>query len=258
MSLKPLLPWIVLIALLVAGIRCSRDPLRTELPFGSTDLSPVEAQLSRLPAEDRARIEAYVQRSKGEYLPLGMGDPEQPFTARSFAEAIELQREWELRMEKDAEAQGAREMERQAALAPLRAIVSAEIVSARLASAEPAQRAQGTAARMTQGASVGVDASLHLTLRVRNLGSQAVVHLAGQLRARDREQPLGLRLCYFEIAEHNALAAQEVREFDCAHRQPAGEQDRAFAASTPGRFTVEWLPRELTLADGRTLKSGAY
>ncbi len=258
MTLKSLLPWIVLLVLVMAAARCSRDPLRTELPFGSTDLSSVEAQLAKLTPEDRARVEAYVTRSNGDYLPLGLGDPDMPFTARTFAEAIELQRQWESRMAEEAVTQGAREAERERALAPLRAIVSAEIVSARLDQAEPASTVAGAAAKSGQGAPEDAPQQLRLTLRVRNLGPQAVVQLAGNLRARDREQPLGLPLCYFEVTEHNALAAHEVREFDCVQQRPANTQERAFAAPTPGRFSVEWLPRELTLEDGRTLKSGVY
>jgi hypothetical protein len=258
MNLRSLLPWLVLIVLVVAAARCSRDPLRTQLPFGSTDLSSVEAQLAKLAPEDRARVEAYVTRSNGDYLPVGLGDPDMPFTARTFAEAIELERQWESRMAEEAVTQRAREAERERALAPLRAIVSAEIVSARLAHAVPASPAQARGAASEQGTPAGAPPPLRLTLRVRNLGSQAVVQLAGNLRARDREQALGLPLCYFEIAEHNALAAHEVREFDCVQQRAANAQERAFAAPTPGRFSVEWLPRELTLADGRTLKSGVY
>lgn len=258
MNLKSLLPWFVLLVLVIAGARCSRDPLRTELPFGSTDLSSVEAQLAKLAPEDRARVEAYVTRSNGDYLPVDLGDPDMPFTARTFAEAIELERQWESRMAEEAVTQRAREAERERSLAPLRAIVSAEIVSARLAHAEPASLTEGAWAKSGQGASADVTPPLRLTLRVRNLGSQVVVQLAGNVRARDREHPLGLPLCYFEIAGHNALAAHEVREFDCVQQRPANAQERAFAAPTPGRFSVEWLPRELTLEDGRTLKSGVY
>jgi hypothetical protein len=251
-DLKSALIWIALIALVAFGARCSRDPLRTELPFGSTDLSSVEDALAKLAPEDRARVEAYVKRSNGDYLPAGMGDPDMPFTARSFAEAIELEREWEARQAQEGVAQAARDAERERALAPLREIVSAEIVDARLQNATEPNGNQAPA---------GVHKSappLVLTLRVRNHGSQDVVQLAGTLRARDREHPLGLSLCYFEVGPQNVLTAFEVREFDCAHRQGANEQERAFAEAPTGRFTVEWLPRELKLADGRVLNSGVY
>jgi len=42
LNLKSLLRWIVLLVLVIAGARCSRDPRRTKLTFGSTDLSSVE------------------------------------------------------------------------------------------------------------------------------------------------------------------------------------------------------------------------
>jgi hypothetical protein len=255
-NLKSALIWIALIALVAFGARCSRDPLRTELPFGSTDLSSVEDALAKLAPEDRARVEAYVKRSNGDYLPAGMGDPDMPFTARSFAEAIELEQQWEARQAQEGVAQAARDAERERALAPLREIVSTELADARLEStAEPTG---SDASRPAQGNLQGDTPRLVLQLRVRNRGSQDVVQLAGTLRARDREHPLGLSLCYFEIGPQNVLSAYEVREFECAGRQGADEQERAFVEARPGRFSVEWLPRELMLADGRVLKSGVY
>jgi hypothetical protein len=258
MTARKLLLVIALLAVAVWGARCSRDPLRTELPFGSTDLSSVEATLAKLAPEDRARVEAYVKRSNGDFLPAGMGDPDMPFTARTFAEAIELERQWEARMAQDAIVQQGRETEREAALAPLRAIVSAEILRASIdtngggsgpgvGGAQPAGlRIQGGGERM------------RLSLRVRNRSAQDVVQLAGTLRARDRDSPLGLSLCYFEISAQQPLTAYEVRDFDCVQQRAISEQERAFVAGAPGRFSVEWLPREMKLADGRSLKSGVY
>lgn len=258
MNLKQILIGSALVALLAFGARCSRDPLRTALPFGSTDLSAVDAQLARLEAEDRARVEAYVKRSNGDYLPAGMGDPDMPFTARTFAEAIELEKQWEARMAQEAVAQQGRDAERERALAPLRQIVSADIVRAAIEPGSGAAHAPGSAAKRVASPDRGSPERMRLSLRIRNRSAEDVVQLAGTLRARDRDQPLSLSLCYFEISAQQPLKAHEVREFDCLQQRAISEQERAFVAGAPGRFTVEWLPRELTLAGGRRLQSNVY
>jgi hypothetical protein len=257
MTARNLLILIALLTVALWGARCSRDPLRTALPFGSTDLSSVQAPLARLAPEDRARVEAYVKRSNGDYLPPGMGDPDMPFTARTFAEAIELEKQWEARMAQDAVAQQGWEAEREAALAPLRAIVSAEILRAFI---DTSGDSGGTSSGPKQASSPqrGSAERMRLSLRVRNRSAQDVVQLAGTLRARDRDSPLGLSLCYFEINAQQPLTAHEVRDFDCVQQRAISEQERAFVAGAPGRFSVEWLPRELKLADGKTLTSGVY
>lgn len=258
MQARPLLLLIVVLGILAWGARCSRDPLSTELPLGSTDLSTVEASLTELAPEDRARVEAYVKRSKGDHLPAGMGDPDMPLTARTFAEAIELQRQWEARAAQEALVQQGRESDRERALAPLREIVSAEIVQARIDTASDESNAPGQGAKRAGPRQPGGAERMRLSLRVRNRSAQDVVQLAGTLRARDRDNPLGLSLCYFEINAGQALKAYEVREFDCLQQHAVSAQERAFVAGTPGRFAVEWLPRELQLADGRRLSSGVY
>lgn len=258
MTARKLLLVIAVLAVALWGARCSRDPLRTELPFGSTDLSPVEASLATLSPEDRARVEAYVKRSNGDYLPAGMGDPDMPFTARTFAEAIELEKQWEVRMAEEAVEQQGRDAERERALAPLRVIVSAEILRASLDAGSAESDGSSRGPKQATSPQRGSAERLRLSLRVRNRSARDVVQLAGTLRARDRDSPLGLSLCYFEISAQQPLKAYEVRDFDCVQQRAISEQERAFVAGVPGRFTVEWLPREITLADGRSLKSGVY
>ncbi|SDD09445.1 hypothetical protein [Aquimonas voraii] len=258
MTARNLLLVLALLAVVIWGARCSRDPLRTELPFGSTDLSSVEASLARLAPEDRARVEAYVKRSNGDYLPAGMGDPDMPFSARTFAEAIELEKRWEARLAQEAVAQQGRESEREAALAPLRALVSVEILRASIDTRRGGSGSEVGGAKPVGPRIQGGGERMRLSLRVRNRSAQDVVHLAGTLRARDRDSPLGLSLCYFEISAQQPLTAHEVRDFDCVQQRAISEQERAFVAGAPGRFSVEWLPREITLADGRSLKSGVY
>lgn len=258
MTARNLLLVIALLAVAVWGARCSRDPLRTELPFGSTDLSSVEASLAKLAPEDRARVDAYVKRSNGDFLPAGMGDPDMPFTARTFAEAIALESQWEARMAQDAIVQQGRETEREAALAPLREIVSAEVLRASIDTGSAESDGTSRGPKQATSPQRGSAERLRLSLRVRNRSAQDVVQLAGTLRARDGDSPLGLSLCYFEINAQQPLTAHEVRDFDCVQQRAISEQERAFVAGAPGRFSVEWLPRELKLADGRRLESGVY
>ena len=69
MEVKHVVGGLVAIALLAWFAHGLRDPLRTALPFGTTDLSSVQVQLRRLSPADRALVEAYVRRSHGDVLP---------------------------------------------------------------------------------------------------------------------------------------------------------------------------------------------
>jgi hypothetical protein len=125
MEVKHVVGGLVAIALLAWFAHGLRDPLRTALPFGTTDLSSVQVQLRRLSPADRALVEAYVRRSHGDVLPAKFADPDQPFTARTLGEAIALEKAWDVRRDaKDAEA-ARRQAERDAAMAPLRDAVEA-------------------------------------------------------------------------------------------------------------------------------------
>jgi len=104
-----------------------RDPHRTALPFGSTDLTPVKAQLDKLPDNERELVEEYVQRSHGDVLPLRFADPDNPLTARTFGEAIALERQWRDKQKVVQAGADARLSDRERELAPLRAVVSATV-----------------------------------------------------------------------------------------------------------------------------------
>ncbi len=69
MNIQTLFKTIGIMIFLIALVIYGRDPYRTKLPFGSTDLSSVEKQLARLSPEDRKLVEDYVKRSKGDVLP---------------------------------------------------------------------------------------------------------------------------------------------------------------------------------------------
>ena len=90
MSITRIFGVLGVVALLGYAIHRGQDPLRTALPFGTTDLSSVDVALQKLQADDRGLVEAYVKRSSGDVLTTKFADPDEPFTARTFAEAIAL------------------------------------------------------------------------------------------------------------------------------------------------------------------------
>jgi hypothetical protein len=80
--------------LLVVGMTRRPDPHRTLLPIGTADLASVRSQLEALPDSERALVVAYVRRSGGDVLPPKFADPDEPLTARTFVDAIRLQRQF--------------------------------------------------------------------------------------------------------------------------------------------------------------------
>lgn len=80
------------VGLIAVGVFRRPDPHRTLLPIGSTDLSSVRPQLEALPDSERVLVLEYVRRSGGDVLPPKLADPDEPLTARTFADAIALQR----------------------------------------------------------------------------------------------------------------------------------------------------------------------
>lgn len=235
---------ILAVGFLFFGYRFSSDPHRTALPFGSTDLSSVQAELARLPEEERALVEAYVKRSNGDVLPAQFADPDDPLTARTFGEAIELQRAWGERMKVEDARMATLRAERDAQLTPLRAIADARVVKAQIVGSDgmPATNGGG---------------NFVVRIRVQNRGNESIVGLSGSLKARDRDEYLPLDLCWIDLGTQQTLAAGASTEFDCGgSRGGASEQQRAYVDNPPGRFTVEWEPRHIKLASGREMDSG--
>lgn len=235
---------ILAIGLLFFGYRFSSDPHRTALPFGSTDLSTVQTELARLPADERALVEDYVKRSNGDVLPAQFADPDDPLTARTFGEAIALQRAWLERKKVDDARMADLRAERDARLAPLRAIVDARVVKAQIVGSDGSPATDGSGDFVTR-------------IRVQNRGNEGIVALSGSLKARDRDEYLPLDLCWIDLGSQQALAAGASTEFDCGNsRGGASAQERAYVSNPPGRFTVEWEPRHIKLASGREMDSG--
>ncbi len=255
MNLRNVLVVAAVAAVVVLGARHSRDPRNTELPFGSTDLSSVETQLAKLSDEERLLVESYIKRTNGDYLPAGMGDPDDPMTARTFAEAIALERAWKEKMQGEQAQADARQAERDARLAPLRALVDARVVKAEVLSSSEfaARRGQphpGQASMRSEGETFVV------RIRVQNTGNETVTAMSGSLKARDRDEYLPLDLCWIDFSQHAPMAPGASEEIECGGRAGVSDQERAFAAGAPGRFTVVWEPRQVALASGRRMEAG--
>ncbi len=230
------------------------DPHRTALPFGTTDLSSVHKQLARLPDEERKLVEDYVKRSNGDVLTAKFADPEDPLTARTFAEAIELQKRW-VAKQSVVDAQAAdRKADREARMAPLREIVEARVVSAKVMTLNASQELTdpGYAKKAHQ---ISDALTFVLRVRVENHGSQPIVALKGSLQARDRDAYLPMDLCWIDLQQE--IASGDSVEFYCGNSaRQASDQQKAFADHDESRFTEAWEPQYLKLASGRELDAG--
>ena len=257
MSFKDLLVLIIAAAVMFGGYKYSTNPYRTSLPFGTTDLSSVQKPLQRLPPEDRKRVEEYVQRTNGDYLPAAFGDPDNPMTARTFAEAIEIQKVWEVKMQaqKAREAQLAAEREKR--MQPLREQVMVELVQAMILTRNEAS------ARIDPGfykRPYQVDTSPTTVVRIRlsNVGAQTVMAFTGSLKGIDSQSWLPLDLCWVEYSRQ--LNPDESLELECVGRfAGVSQQMRDFInAPESTRFRVTWEPHSVTLASGEKLESKVY
>ncbi|HWX67691.1 MAG TPA: hypothetical protein VNZ27_14830 [Rhodanobacter sp.] len=248
---------IVAIVLLAFLFHRGHDPLRAALPFGTTDLSSVESALQRLKADDRALVEAYVKRSNGDVLLPSMADPEQPFTARTFAEAIALEKAWDIKRDAQEAVAAKNAVARDEAMAPLRALVEADVQRTEILSPrqliKPLEPVDGIKSALpSDKATIFV-----VTVSLHNLGSKAIVAVTGSLEAKDRDEVLPLDLCWVDVGPQDRVDPASRTEIRCAnlHRQISNEQ-RAFIDASPGRFTVVWKPKSVQLEDGTRIESG--
>jgi hypothetical protein len=243
------------IILLAFFVHRSHDPMRTALPFGTADLSSVESALQRLKAEDRALVEAYVKRSHGDVLLPSMADPEQPFTARTFAQAIALEKAWDIRRDAQEAVAAKNAAAHDEAMAPLRAVVEADIERTEILSprqlVKPREPVDGIISALpSDKATVFV-----VTVSLHNLSGKAIVGVTGSLQATDREATLPLDLCWIDVGPQNRIDPASRTEIRCAnlHRQ-ASDQQRAFMDAPPGRFTVIWEPKSVQFEDGTRIE----
>ncbi len=248
---------IAAIILLALFVHRSRDPLRTPLPFGTTNLASVEPALQRLKTDDRALVEAYVKRSNGDVLLPSMADPDEPFTARTFAQAIALEKAWDIKRDAQQAVAAKNAAARDDAMAPLRAVIDAqvartEILSPRDLAGPPAPAYGVQSALPSDKATVFV-----VTVSLHNLGSKPIVGVTGALEAQDRDEVLPLDLCWVDVGAQNRIDPASRTEIRCANKfHYVSAEERAFMDAPPGRFTVVWQPKTVLFEDGTRLGSG--
>lgn len=263
--------WVILVAMLAlaswGGLR-SCDPHHTKLPFGTDDLSSVQAQLDALPPEDRELVLGYVTRSRGDVMPASMADPDSPFTAHTFSEAIELQRAF-LAQQSDQQTRArGMQQQRDSAYAPLREVTSVSLLrrevlpasQAAVLRAEPdtpramlAERAAATQVIVKHG---GVEDEVFLvTYRLRNLTTRTLESVRGAVNiVKAHPSPTELPTltgCYFTQEQ---LLPRDHIDFQCSSQGGPKADERAFVNMPADGFNLEWRPQEIRFRDGEVLK----
>ncbi|HVH33928.1 MAG TPA: hypothetical protein VM847_07450 [Tahibacter sp.] len=239
---------IVAIALVGLGLYGAlRKPYGTLLPMDVRDLSEVQPQLDRLGDDERALVLGYLKRSNGDVLPPAMADPDAPFTARTFGEAIELQKRF-LREQAERDAVAAqRQAERDRLLEPLREALGLHLLRRELLTRDQALGIAdaGGAKRADDGSRV-----LVVTYRLSNQSGHDIASANGAAEVFDAD---GRRRahCWLEQEALQAFASAELR---CGNAMRTADPDeRAFAELPADGLRLEWEPGEIVFADGKRL-----
>ena len=242
---------IFIVAAVISLYRIGTDPYRTALPFEVEDLSPIEPQLAKLPAEDRELVTDYLKRSNGDVLPAQFADPDNPLTARTFADAIALQKTHREKMKVEQARVAAWRAERESQFQPLRDIVSARIVNREELPADQVYGGQTTA--FGKSATGGADRATVtvITYRFMNRGDRTITALRGNLEV------VGSGLmpaasCWIDDQER--LSALEHRDLRCRTPADAPAADRALMQRPLNQIPLDWYPKEIRFDDGQVLK----
>lgn len=259
MSLTRVLAFAAFAGLIAWGAHRTFDPYRTQLPFGSTDLSSVQAKLDKLPAADRQLVEDYVKRSNGDVLPAQFADPDAPLTARTFAEAIELQRKFAAQQAKADAQMRARMAERDAQFAPLRAVLGMQLLRR-----EIVPRGQLLGQPDKQALPNGIVAKVAIddtpiqitTYRLTNRSGSTIAAFKANVdirKAHPKEAEFGsLDGCWLDHDE--PLAAGASVDLPCANtNRQATSIDRAYVSMPDSELLIQWEPKLVRFADGRML-----
>lgn len=223
-----------------------RKPYGTLLPMDVADLSDIQPQLDRLGAEERDLVLGYLERSNGDVLPPSMADPDAPFTARTFGEAIALQRRF-LREQavRDAEA-AQRRVARDAALEPLRDAVGVRLLKRELLTVAQIQgRPDEPVGRPER--------VLVVTYRLVNGAGRDIAAVKGLVKVNDAQGAKRSECWLDETGTLEAFSGIEVR---CGNAmRTADPRDREFAALPVQDLVVDWEPAEVIFADGARLSA---
>ncbi|HEV8694185.1 MAG TPA: hypothetical protein VGQ93_08405 [Lysobacter sp.] len=186
-----------------------------------------------------------------------MADPDEPFTARTFGQAIELEKQWQVKRSEQEAVAAARAAQRDRAMAPLREVVAAHVARREIVSPD---EAYGITAQTSAAKQAGPDrdpTTFVVTVAIDNLGNEDIVALQGSLKAKDRDNYLPLDLCWIDTSEQQRIPAHGHTEIRCGNpNRHIDANERAFVENRSGRFTEVWEPRSVRFASGRTFQSG--
>ncbi|MFO1350334.1 MAG: hypothetical protein U1F68_06500 [Gammaproteobacteria bacterium] len=257
MSFKGYLIALILLALIAWGVIVQRDPYHAKLPFGTTDLTSIQATLDRLPPEDRDLVNGYVRRSNGDVLPPSMADPDDPLTARTVAEAIELQKRFMVKQaELEAKMQAIR-AKRDQARAPLRAALAMELVSRAIIPrgqwlGQPASRTMNGKTVMLPIDDTPVQVT---TYRLNNTSDRAITEIKASVdiyKAPHKVLDFTIDGCW--ITRQEPLPPGASLEVRCGNTQKtAGPLERGYVDMPLNALEIVWNPVLIRFADGKEL-----
>lgn len=257
MTLRRIATTLLVLVGVALVIRWGLSPGRTRLPDGM-DLSSVEPQLRRLSAEEQSLVRDYVVRSRGQYWPTTFNEDDAlPMNARTFGDAIKLQRQLLARQEEYRAEQRVRDAARDTTLAPLRAVLQLQMVRRELADfgglyghpVPPRTAAEPPRPRE--------DLRALTRWRVRNVSSRTVASFEGSAKVYGDgpgiEFPnLPLGGCYIE--HDTALPPGGSVEVGCGRGNRGLARDRAYLALPASALRIDWMPRRITYAGGSELR----
>lgn len=268
MDLKVLIKRILITAVILGSIYIIRDPYRSHLPFGTTDLSSIQEKLDRLPEEDRTLVVEYVTRTNGDVLPPSMADPDDPITARTVREAIELQKNFRIKQDKlEAQAQE-RLAIRNKALAPLRAALSVTLEKREILPREELtihpKVLQEIRGREVKRAIDNTPISV-ATYRLTNTSEHVIEDIKIGIDIRKRSAvpkklttsfEMSLEHCYIEgLPQNTPLAPQASVSVRCANvNKQASAADKAFINMPEEELVLEYTPKLIRFAEGNSLE----
>lgn len=242
---------LVLFLMAMFGLyRIGTDPYRTTLPMDVDDLSPIAPQLAKLPPEDRELVTDYLKRSNGDVLPAQFADPDNPLTARTFAEAIALEKTHREKMKVEQARMAAFRAERDAQFKPLRDIVTARIVN-RQELTEAEIYGQPSAGAIKQPLRDNEQRSTVITYRFWNRGNRTINLLRGLVEV-DGSGLMPAASCWIDDA--NPIGSLDHRDVRCRTPKDANAADRALMQRPIAEIPLGWYPREIRFADGQVLK----
>jgi hypothetical protein len=249
--------WLVIGAIVaIAGAFWSRSPYNTALPLEVEDLTPIQAQLEKLPDEDRELVLGYLRRSNGDVLPAAFADPDEPFTARTFREAIALQKDFLVKQGgRDAEA-GARASQRDAAMAPLRKVSDIRVLKREVLTGNEIYGAPADTYSTVKSATSGNDGHkvLVVTYRLHNLSPRAIASIKGGVSILS---PANEKMTGCFIDHNQTIDAGSSVDIRCGQpNREAGANDLAFIQMPMSGFSVRWEPSSVAFADGTRMESG--